>query len=75
MINLSDTSKPASAAYAIFGDTSVSFNDKCAVGIEPNLSIIKQHIGKLIDVGYITQHAHRLPERSQDCPQGKQNPA
>ncbi len=28
----------------LIGDACVSFNDKCAVGIEPNLSIIKQHM-------------------------------
>lgn len=28
----------------LLGDACVSFNDKCAQGIEPNLSIIKQHM-------------------------------
>lgn len=28
----------------LIGDACVSFNDKCAVGIEPNESIIKQHL-------------------------------
>jgi fumarate hydratase class II len=28
----------------LIGDACTSFNDKCAVGIEPNLSIIKQHM-------------------------------
>ncbi len=28
----------------LLGDACVSFNDKCAVGIEPNLPIIKQHM-------------------------------
>jgi fumarate hydratase class II len=28
----------------LLGDACVSFNDKCAEGIEPNLSIIKQHL-------------------------------
>jgi fumarate hydratase, class II len=28
----------------LIGDACISFNDKCAVGIEPNLSIIKQHM-------------------------------
>jgi fumarate hydratase class II len=28
----------------LLGDACVSFNDKCAVGIEPNLSIIRQHM-------------------------------
>jgi len=28
----------------LIGDACVSFNDKCAVGIEPNLPIIKQHM-------------------------------
>ncbi|HZX73014.1 MAG TPA: class II fumarate hydratase [Cyclobacteriaceae bacterium] len=28
----------------LIGDACVSFNDKCAVGIEPNLAIIKQHM-------------------------------
>jgi len=28
----------------LIGDACVSFNDKCAVGIEPNLPIIKQHL-------------------------------
>src|SRR6187399_1010505 len=28
----------------LIGDACVSFNDKCASGIEPNLSIIKQHM-------------------------------
>jgi len=28
----------------LIGDACVSFNDKCAVGIEPNLSIIRQHM-------------------------------
>jgi fumarate hydratase, class II len=41
--------KPVIAANVLqsarlIGDACVSFNDKCAVGIEPNLSIIKQHM-------------------------------
>jgi fumarate hydratase class II len=28
----------------LIGDACVSFNDKCAMGIEPNLAIIKQHM-------------------------------
>lgn len=28
----------------LIGDACVSFNDKCAIGIEPNLPIIKQHM-------------------------------
>jgi len=28
----------------LIGDACVSFNDKCAIGIEPNLPIIKQHL-------------------------------
>ena len=28
----------------LIGDACVSFNDKCAEGIEPNLAIIKQHM-------------------------------
>jgi fumarate hydratase class II len=28
----------------LIGDACISFNDKCAVGIEPNLPIIKQHM-------------------------------
>jgi fumarate hydratase class II len=28
----------------LLGDACVSFNDKCAVGIEPNHAIIKQHL-------------------------------
>lgn len=28
----------------LLGDACVSFNDNCAVGIEPNLSILKQHL-------------------------------
>jgi fumarate hydratase class II len=28
----------------LIGDVCVSFNDKCAIGIEPNLPIIKQHM-------------------------------
>lgn len=28
----------------LIGDACVSFNDKCAVGIEPNLPVIKQHL-------------------------------
>lgn len=28
----------------LLGDACVSFNDKCAIGIEPNLAIIKQHL-------------------------------
>lgn len=28
----------------LLGDACVSFNDKCAIGIEPNLPIIKQHM-------------------------------
>lgn len=28
----------------LLGDACVSFNDKCAVGIQPNLAIIKQHM-------------------------------
>src|SRR6186713_2988078 len=41
--------KPVIAANVLqsarlVGDACVSFNDKCAVGIEPNLPIIKQHM-------------------------------
>jgi fumarate hydratase class II len=41
--------KPVIAANVLqsarlLGDACVSFNDKCAVGIEPNLPIIKQHM-------------------------------
>lgn len=41
--------KPVIAANVLqsarlLGDACVSFNDKCAEGIEPNLSIIKQHL-------------------------------
>ncbi len=41
--------KPVIAANVLqsarlLGDACVSFNDKCAIGIEPNLSIIKQHM-------------------------------
>ncbi|GCC51002.1 class II fumarate hydratase [Chryseotalea sanaruensis] len=41
--------KPVIAANVLqsarlIGDACVSFNDKCAVGIEPNLAIIKQHM-------------------------------
>lgn len=41
--------KPVIAANVLqsarlLGDACVSFNDKCAEGIEPNLSIIKQHM-------------------------------
>lgn len=41
--------KPVIAANVLqsarlIGDACVSFNDKCAVGIEPNLPIIKQHM-------------------------------
>lgn len=41
--------KPVIAANVLqsarlLGDACVSFNEKCAVGIEPNLSIIKQHM-------------------------------
>jgi len=41
--------KPVIAANVLqsarlIGDACVSFNDKCAVGIEPNLPIIKQHL-------------------------------
>lgn len=41
--------KPVIAANVLqsarlLGDACVSFNDKCAVGIEPNESIIKQHL-------------------------------
>ena len=41
--------KPVIAANVLqsarlIGDACVSFNDKCAIGIEPNLPIIKQHI-------------------------------
>jgi fumarate hydratase class II len=41
--------KPVMAANVLqsarlIGDACVSFNDKCAVGIEPNLPIIKQHM-------------------------------
>jgi fumarate hydratase class II len=28
----------------LIGDACVSFNDKCAIGIEPNLPVIKQHL-------------------------------
>lgn len=41
--------KPVIAANVLqsarlIGDACVSFNDKCAVGIEPNLAVIKQHL-------------------------------
>src|SRR5436190_12265598 len=41
--------KPVIAANVLqsarlLGDACISFNDKCAVGIEPNLPIIKQHM-------------------------------
>jgi fumarate hydratase class II len=41
--------KPVMAANVLqsarlIGDACVSFNDKCAIGIEPNLPIIKQHM-------------------------------
>jgi fumarate hydratase class II len=41
--------KPVIAANVLqsarlLGDACVSFNDKCAIGIEPNLAIIKQHM-------------------------------
>jgi fumarate hydratase class II len=41
--------KPVIAANVLqsarlIGDACASFNDKCAIGIEPNLSIIKQHM-------------------------------
>jgi fumarate hydratase, class II len=41
--------KPLMAANVLqsarlIGDACVSFNDKCAIGIEPNLPIIKQHL-------------------------------
>ncbi len=41
--------KPVIAANVLqsgrlLGDACVSFNDKCAIGIEPNLPIIKQHM-------------------------------
>lgn len=41
--------KPVIAANVLqsarlIGDACISFNDKCAVGIEPNLAIIKQHM-------------------------------
>ena len=41
--------KPVIAANVLqsarlLGDACVSFNEKCAVGIEPNLPIIKQHM-------------------------------
>jgi len=41
--------KPVIAANVLqsarlLGDACISFNDKCAEGIEPNLSIIKQHL-------------------------------
>ena len=41
--------KPVIAANVLqsarlIGDACVSFNDKCAVGIEPNKSVIKQHL-------------------------------
>lgn len=41
--------KPVIAANVLqsarlIGDACVSFNDKCALGIEPNLAIIKQHM-------------------------------
>ncbi len=41
--------KPVIAANVLqsarlIGDACVSFNDKCAVGIEPNLPVIKQHL-------------------------------
>lgn len=41
--------KPVIAANVLqsarlIGDACISFNDKCAVGIEPNLPIIKQHM-------------------------------
>jgi fumarate hydratase class II len=41
--------KPVIAANVLqsarlLGDACVSFNDKCAVGIEPNLPVIKQHL-------------------------------
>jgi len=28
----------------LIGDACTSFNDRCAIGIEPNLAIIKQHM-------------------------------
>ncbi|HET7819600.1 MAG TPA: class II fumarate hydratase, partial [Bacteroidia bacterium] len=28
----------------LIGDACVSFNDRCAIGIEPNLEIIKKHL-------------------------------
>ena len=30
--------------HDLLGDACVSFNDKCAAGIEPNHAIIKQHL-------------------------------
>ena len=41
--------KPVIAANVLqsarlIGDTCVSFNDKCAIGIEPNKEIIKKHL-------------------------------
>ncbi len=43
--------KPVIAANVLqsarlIGDACVSFNDKCAIGIEPNLELIKEHLEK-----------------------------
>ena len=43
--------KPVIAANVLqsarlIGDACVSFNDKCAIGLEPNLELIKEHLEK-----------------------------
>jgi fumarate hydratase class II len=44
----------------LFGDACVSFNDKCAVGIEPNKAVLQRHLENSLMLGHQPQHAHRL---------------
>ena len=57
--------KPVIAANVLqsarlLGDACVSFNDKCAVGIEPNQEIIKRHMENSLNAGDFSQHTHWL---------------
>src|SRR5260370_2211714 len=57
----------------LIGDACVSFNDKCAVGIDPNLAIIKQHMeNSLILLTSLNTHiVYHTPPKIPNTPHKK----
>ena len=56
----------------LLADGCDSFNEHCAVGIEPNRERIDEHLRELADAGDRAQPAHRLRQGREDREEGAQ---